>query len=155
MVLRKVFKVLNAVSFVGYVGAVFVFGLTGLLFPQLDLKLLIGFDFGLVGPSYEAMTDILHPYRFLKALNVGFGVFAILFIKEIYTIPRFNYYFLGVILAGALARVLSLVVDGVPNMMLVWFTMLEFFFVLSMFGYSRFTLNDSKEARECCKQARY
>lgn len=59
--------------------------------------------------------DLLSQYRFLRALEFGFGLFAILFRKEIFSDKKFNALFLIIMGSGVLARAVSIVVDGSPS----------------------------------------
>ena len=91
----------------------------------------------------EVMASALNQYRFMKSVEFGFGLFALLFRKEIYTVPKFNRFFLGIVFLGATMRVLSMVVDGRPHKAYIFFAALEFTIGIIILVYSRFTLRHS------------
>ena len=117
-------------------------GVLGLFVPRwepLHFEVYARAIFRLDLPS-EVMASTLNQYRFMKSIEFGFGVFALLFRREIYTIPRFNYYFLGILFLGAFERVLSMVVDGMPDRAYVGFAILETTIGLIILSHSRRTL---------------
>jgi hypothetical protein len=57
-------------------------------------------------------ANLLSQYRFLRALELGFGLFAFTHWRRIYTLRSYNRLFLSVMTAGVAARLLSLALDG-------------------------------------------
>jgi hypothetical protein len=90
--------------------------------------------------SPEVMASALNQYRFMKSEEFAFGVFALIFRKEIYAIPKFNRFFLSIVFLGAFIRALSLFVDGRPNSAYIFFTILETTIGVIILAYSRITL---------------
>ena len=88
-----------------------------------------------------SMASALNQYRFMKSLEFAFGLFGLLFVKEIFSVKKFNYYFLGIMFLGTFERVLSYVVDGTPRPAYIMFIGIEFAFWLIMFLYSRKSLS--------------
>ena len=129
-------KFLAYFFFYTYVGLVLLAGIWGAFFgARLDQELLFNFDISQVNPTTAA--SILTQYRFLRLLEFGFGLFAILFRKEIFSITTFNYLFTGVMFLGAQVRLLSYFADGPPLWVFYFFAAYEFVGVLLIFFYTR------------------
>ena len=62
----------------------------------------------------RAATNLLK-YRFLRAIELGFGLFALRFWREIYRVASYNRRFLATMACGAGARLLGLIADGWPS----------------------------------------
>ena len=60
-------------------------------------------------------TDLLSNYRFLRALELCFGVVALVYWRRIFAERTPNRIFLAAMAAGVGARLLGLAVDGVPG----------------------------------------
>lgn len=73
----------------------------------------------------DVQSTLLNQYRFLKAMELGFGVFSVVLHREIFAVPRFHVLFLVVLFAGAAACLLSRAVDGRPHAAFISFTVLE------------------------------
>ena len=122
--------------FYTYVGLLIVAGLWGAFVgARIDQKMLFDFDIGSVHQTTAA--SILTQYRFLRLIEAGFGFFAVLFVKEIFTLSKFNHLFLAVMFLGVAARVVSYFADGPPNWMFYFFAAYEFAGVLIIFIYTR------------------
>jgi hypothetical protein len=132
-------------SFCAYLAALLVLGVAGVVAPEQELHLLYRLELTDLSPG--ARVVLLHQYRFLKAIVVGFGVFAAVFHKQIFSSAVFNRVFLAILFGGAMARTLSIIIDGRPQWGLVSFTVLEYIFGLLIFAYSRSTLKNPKEER--------
>ena len=141
----KIMKLLSGLSFYSYIAALFVLGLAGVFMPEYELQTLYQLNLKEVNPDSAAVTTFLHQYRFLKVLAVGFGMFAFLFRKEIFTSRTFNYLFLGILFGAATGRVISILIDGRPHWMLISFTVSEFIFGLIILAYSKTTLKRVNE----------
>ncbi|WP_168788288.1 DUF4345 domain-containing protein [Paraburkholderia aromaticivorans] len=70
-------------------------------------------------------ATILSQYRFLKGIELGFGVFCWAFRNEIFLPRTASRVFLGGLCAGVAARVLSCIVDGIPTKAFIAFCVLE------------------------------
>jgi uncharacterized protein DUF4345 len=117
-------------------------GVLGLLVPRwgpLDFEVYARAIFRL-DVSSEVMASTLNQYRFMKSAEFGFGLFAVLFRREIFTIPRFNYFFLGILFLGAFERGLSMLVDGRPHGAYIGFAIAETVIGLVILLHSRRTL---------------
>ncbi len=101
------------ILFFGYVGLLVVAGAWGIVGARIDLPLLLHVRLGELPPDAEA--NLLSQYRFLRAIEFGFGLFAWRFHREVFSEPRFNQLFLLVMAAGVVARLVSLPLDGVPS----------------------------------------
>ena len=77
-------------------------------------------------PEWGPLASMLNQYRFMKRTEFGFGLFVLLFRREIYSVAKFNAFFLRIVFLGASIQTLSLVVDGPPHPAYVMFTGIEF-----------------------------
>lgn len=104
----------------------------------LDHRLL--FDLDVRELPATTAASVLSQYRFLRLIELGFGLFALLFVREIYQQSKFNALFLSVMAAGVLARALSWQVDGPPKPVFGFFLLYELVGVVVLFLYTRRTL---------------
>jgi hypothetical protein len=126
--------------FYTYVGLLIVAGLWGAFVgARIDQKMLFDFDMQTVNKTTAA--SLLTQYRFLRLIEFGFGLFAVLFTKEIFSLPKFNRLFLWVMFLGVLARVVSYFADGPPNWLFYFFAAYELVGVLLIFLYTRHKLH--------------
>ena len=117
-------RFLSYFFFYTYIGLVVLAGLWGaFLFPALDFSILFQLDLNDLN-DYERI-NLLSQYRFLRALELGFGLFALLFTKEIFFDKKFNRLFLCIMGLGILARVASWVMDGNPSYLTKFFLIYE------------------------------
>lgn len=112
-------RVAARVLFYGYVGLLVVAGAWGIVGARADFSSLL--QFPLEGSSPSAEANLVSQYRFLRAMELGFGGFALIFRTQVFTRPAFNRLFLGTMGAGVLARVVSLVADGRPSPIMLVF----------------------------------
>jgi Domain of unknown function (DUF4345) len=131
-------RLLNVLLFFGWVGTLVLVGASGIFIARWELATVFHVDLGAM--SDEARSTLINQYRFLKALEFGFGIFCVLFRREIYKDPRFNRLFLSVVLLGVGARVLSMAVDGWPHWAFIVLTILELLTFVVVALYSRQTL---------------
>lgn len=101
------------VLFYGYVLLLVAAGAWGIVGARLDMRWLLGVDLAGLSPRTEA--DLLSQYRFLRAMELGFGLFALRFRREIFAPGPHNGLFLLGMGAGVLARLWSLGADGRPG----------------------------------------
>jgi hypothetical protein len=147
-------RLANAVAFYGY--ALFLVsagGLAGLFVPEwgpLDFEVYARVVFRLDLPA-EDMASVVNQYRFMKSTEFGFGLFALLFRREIYTSRKVNRFFLGIVFLGAAIRALSLAIDGTPHPAYIFFTGLEATIGLVILAYSRRTLAEAEHSHEVAK----
>lgn len=117
-------RFLSYFFFYTYVGFLIAAGVWGaLLGARIDQQMLFAFDISVTDPGTEA--SLLSQYRFLRLVEAGFGLFAILFTKEIFSEPKFNKLFLFVMFMGAGVRILSYFEDGSPYWIFYFFAIYE------------------------------
>jgi hypothetical protein len=84
--------------------------------------------------------NMLSQYRFLRALELGYGLFAVIFTKEIFTQKKFNALFLLIMFSGVLARIVSLIMEGSPSRLFYFFLFYEMTGVVIIYLYTRKTV---------------
>lgn len=122
------------VLFFGYVATLVFAGAGGALAAPVDLSLTADLE--------DPSASLLAQHRFLRAVELGFGVFSLVYRREIFRRRAFNRGFLAVLAAGVAARLLSLAVDGVPSAAMLSFLAWELVAVPVVFVYTRSTLED-------------
>jgi hypothetical protein len=105
----------SLVFFFAYVATLIAAGAWGIVGARLDLPILLRLHVGVL--PHRAAANLLSQYRFLRALELGFGLFALLYWKLIYSVRSYNRLFLATMGYGVAARLLSLAADGLPS---VW-----------------------------------
>lgn len=139
----RVLKLLNNLLFYGYALFLVTAGsLVGLLAPTwgtVDFEVYATVVFKHPFEP-EVLANALNQYRFMKSLEFGFGVFMLLFRREIYTQHKANRFFLSIVFLGAAVRAFSVLVDGTPHWAYIVFIIFEFSIFLVVFLYSRYTL---------------
>lgn len=129
-------KTLSYFFFYTYIGLILVAGFWGAFIgAKIDQHLLLNFNINALTATTRA--NVLTQYRFLRAIELGFGLFAITFRKEIFTVKKFTTLFLTIMLSGVLARGISLIVDGSPNWIFYFFLIYEATGVVVIYLYSR------------------
>jgi Domain of unknown function (DUF4345) len=93
-----------------YVALLIVAGAWGIVGARVDMWVLLRLRINDL-PDRTA-ANLLSQYRFLRAMELGFGVFAFTHWRRIYTLRSYNRLFLSVMTAGVAARLLSLALDG-------------------------------------------
>ncbi|HEU0317208.1 MAG TPA: DUF4345 family protein [Solirubrobacteraceae bacterium] len=124
--------------FLGYVDTLILAGAWGALFGRLDQPLLLGLDLDELAPRTQA--NVMSQYRFLRAIELGFGLFALIHRDEIHRLRPFNRLFLFTMSAGVGSRLLSLRRDGSPSVAMYVFAGFELVGVPVIFAYTRTTL---------------
>ena len=132
-------KQLSYFFFYSYIGLILLAGFWGAFGnPRLDHLWLFDLDTNTL--PEESRINLLSQYRFLRALELGYGLFAIVFTKEIFTQKKFNTLFLLIMFSGVLARVVSLVVEGSPSMLFYFFLFYEMTGVVIIYLFTRKTV---------------
>jgi len=131
-------RILAAILFYGWSGALLVLGGLGVFTGRWELSTLFHVD--LEGMGREARANLLNQYRFLKAVEFGFGLFCFLFRKEIFQVPLFHRLFVTIVFLGAAARALAIGLEGWPHWIFIVVTILEFATGFAVVLYSRKTL---------------
>jgi len=126
--------------FFTYIGTVVVAGLWGAFInPVWDFATLFHIQINDLN-DYERI-NILSQYRFLRALELGFGIFALVFFKEIFSDTKFNNVFLIIMGLGIMARIVSWLVDGNPGLLTKFFLFYEAIGWVMIFVFSKSSLS--------------
>jgi hypothetical protein len=138
-------KVLSYFFFYTYTGLVIVAGFWGAFInPVFDFYVLFGLDLKSIADAPR--INLVSQYRFLRALEFGFGLFSYFFSNKIFSMRIYNHLFLTGMLSGVLARVLSLIFDGSPSKLFYFFLIYELIGVILIFLYTRNRLNSNAAA---------
>jgi hypothetical protein len=145
---RDLLGYLDAGAYYGYgLFLVLIGGVLGLFVPRwgpLDFEVFARAVFRTL--TGEPLATTLNQYRFMKSMEFGFGIFMLLFRREIYTIPKFNRFFLAILFLGTAERVLSIAVDGRPHGAYIFFVGLETTIGLIILAESRRTLAAARQS---------
>jgi len=125
------------VLFFGYAATLAIAGAWGAVAAALDMSLTLGLD--LVTVPDDAETNLLVQYRFLRAVELGFGVFSLVYWRRIFELWAFSRVFLSIMAAGVAARLLSLAVDGTPSAAMIAFLVWELVALAVILVYTRAT----------------
>ena len=129
-------RLANYFFYYSYIGLVIVAGFWGaFIYPEFDYRLLFNLETNTLTDFQR--INLLSQYRFLRAIEMGFGVFAILYVKSIFSKKEFNRLFIFIMSAGVLARIMSMVMDGIPSWMMLFFLAFELVGVVVIIFYSR------------------
>lgn len=110
--------------FYTYIGLVIVAGAWGAFInPVWDFATL--FQFQINDMDDFERINILSQYRFLRAIELGFGIFSLVFMKEIFSGRKFNSVFLIIMGLGIAARAVSWILDGNPSLLTKFFLFYE------------------------------
>ena len=121
-----------------YVASLVVFGAVCVFTARFDQHFLFSLDTGGLGAATAA--SLLSQYRFSRAVECGFGVFALMFRPAIFEQRPYNRLFLGTMLGGVAARLVSLALDGRPFPVFYGFLIIELVGGVVIFLYTRTTL---------------
>lgn len=130
------------VLFFGYSAMLLGVGLAGIFTADWELARVFRVDITGMPPLDRA--TFVNQYRFLKALELGLGVFCFVYRRRIFAERSFNRFFLFFVLAGAVARVLSLVLDGPAKWPFIAFLALEVATAGAVFVYTRSRLEPAR-----------
>jgi hypothetical protein len=129
-------RLANYFFYYSYVGLVAVAGFWGaFVYPEFDFRLLFKLETETL--SEFQRINLLSQYRFLRAIELGFGLFAILFVKSIFSKKPMNRLFIFIMSAGVLARIISMVAEGVPSGLMLLFLAWELAGVVVISIYSQ------------------
>lgn len=129
-------RLLSRFFFYAYGGLALAAGLWGAFGnPAIDFRILFRLDIHQF-PPYTRI-NLADQYRFLRALEFGIGLYAFLFAREIFSLPKFNMLFLTMMTSGTLARIVSLVHEGRPSFAMCFFMVFELtgIIVISLYSY--------------------
>jgi len=126
----------NYFFYYAYIGLVIVAGFWGAFInPDFDYRLLFSFDTNTLTDFQR--INMISQYRFLRAIELGFGVFSILFVKNIFSERKFNRLFIFIMGAGVLSRITSILMEGSPSGLMYFFLGFELVGVTVIYFYSR------------------
>jgi hypothetical protein len=129
-------KLANYFFYYVYIGTVIIAGFWGAFInPYFDHRLLFHLNAHDL-PNY-ARINMLSQYRFLRAIELGFGIFAVLFVKDIFSDRKFNKLFLFIMASGICARLVSIIAEGSPSGLMFTFLIFELAGVIIIFLYSQ------------------
>lgn len=131
-------KAASLFLFYAYVVTLIVAGAFGALFAPQDLQILVGLDPATLPP--QVALDLMSQTRFLRAIELGFGVFAIVWRRQIFSDPVFNRFFLAAMSGGIVARAIGAVVNGPPRWHMWVFALVELAGVIVIYAYTRKTM---------------
>jgi hypothetical protein len=109
--------------FWGYVLMLVGIGTSGTLIAPWELRTV--FDVPLAGYPDPVQATLLSQYRFLKAIELAFGIFCLAFRHEIFNLTGAHRVFLAGLFAGVAARLGSWLIDGAPKPVFLLFAVLE------------------------------
>lgn len=132
-------KIISYSFFYAYTGIVLLAGFWGAFInPVFDFKLLFNVDIHTLPDPFR--INLLSQYRFLRAIELGFGIFTVSFIKQIFSTQLYNRLFLTIMGFGLLSRIISVFVDGKPNGLFYFFLFYELIAFIFIFIYTRKTI---------------
>ena len=134
-------KVASLLFFHGYVWILILAGALGVFTATADHRLLFHLRVETLTPITAA--SLVSQYRFLRAIECGFGIFAFMFRKEIFHGRRLNHLFLGIMFFGVAARLVSIVQDGQPFAIFYFFLAFELIGGVFIYLYTRRILHTS------------
>ena len=122
--------------FYTYIGAVVLAGFWGAFInPVFDFRFLFGMEISDLPDTHR--INLLSQYRFLRALELGFGIFSLVFKASIFSDYKYNTLFLTIMSSGILARLASIVADGMPNNLTFFFMSYEFIGLIVIYLYTK------------------
>ncbi|WP_373493124.1 DUF4345 family protein [Aquiflexum sp.] len=128
-------KISSYFFFYTYIGLVVLAGFWGaFIYPSLDFELMFGLNLSQL-QDFERI-NLLSQYRFLRALELGFGLFALIFVREVFSDFKFNRLFLTIMGLGILARMFSWIFDGKPSYLTMFFMFYELIGWIVIFTFS-------------------
>lgn len=131
----------SLVFFYAYVALLIVAGAWGIVGARFDMRVLL--QLHLHDVPHRTAANLLSQYRFLRAIELGFGVFALTHRRRIYNVRSYNRLFLSVMAAGVAARFVSLALDGIPSWWMFVFLGWELVGVILIFLATRSGLADA------------
>jgi len=108
---------------IGYTAMLCGVGLAGIFTSRWELTHVFGLDLAAMTPQIRA--TFLNQYRFLKAVELGAGLFCWFMRKPILDGGTIGKVFLALVGGGVVARTLAWMVDGRPSWPFIAFLVLE------------------------------
>jgi len=116
-------RLLARLFFWGYALMLVGVGASGALMAPWELRTV--FDVPLDGFADPVQATLLNQYRFLKAIELAFGIFCLVYRREIFDRTSAHRVFLAGLFAGVAARLGSWLIDGTPKPVFLLFAALE------------------------------
>lgn len=133
-------RILSYFFFYTYTGLVLIAGFWGaFIYPKVDFQYLLRLDIDTL--SQDTRNTLLSQYRFLRAIEFGFGLWAFYFTKRIFTEKPFNRLFLYIMLGGIVARIIGIVVEGIPSYAMLAFMIYELIAIIFIFIYTKMRID--------------
>jgi Domain of unknown function (DUF4345) len=98
-------------------------GVAGIALPRWELSQVFGLD--VENWALPIQATFLNQYRFLKAVELGAGLFCLVLWRPIQQGERVGLVFVALLAAGILARLVAWVSDGQPHPAFIGFMALE------------------------------
>ena len=114
--------------FWGYALMLVGVGASGLFIAPWELRTVFGLPLGTLPDIVEA--TLLNQYRFLKSLELAFGIFCLAWRHEIFRRGRAHTVFVAGVVLGVSARLGSWAINGRPQTTFLIFAALELITVL-------------------------
>ncbi len=119
-----------------YIGVFVIAGAWGAFGgANFDQKMLFQLDTSTM--EHISKASLLSQYRFLRALELFFGIWAFVFTPEIFSVKKFNWLFLLLMGGGVVARIISLFADGKPLPIFYFFLIYEIIGFFCIWFYTK------------------
>lgn len=133
-------KVVSYFFFYTYTGTVTAAGFWGAFInPEYDHMLLFNLDTASL--AERTQIDLLSQYRFLRAIEFGFGCFALTTARQIFHERKFNQLFLFIMASGIMARVAGIIAEGAPDPHMQFFMYYELLGLILIYLHTRRSLH--------------
>ncbi|GAB2889374.1 DUF4345 domain-containing protein [Paralcaligenes sp. KSB-10] len=109
--------------FWGYTLMLLGVGVSGVFIASWELRVV--FSVPMDHMNDAARATLLNQYRFLKSLELGFGIFCIAYRRRIFLRSLAHKVFLAGVFAGVAARMGGWLADGRPSPVFIAFAVLE------------------------------
>jgi hypothetical protein len=110
--------------------------------PQIDFSVL--FHFPVRSLDTYTRVNLLDQYRFLRGIELAFGMFCLAMTREIFSVPKYNLLFLAGMSAGTTARIVSLFAEGRPSAAMCFFLIFELAGIVVISVYSFHAIHHKK-----------
>jgi peptidoglycan/LPS O-acetylase OafA/YrhL len=121
--------------FLGYVAALVLIGASGTLIAEWELRTIFAVPLETMGE--QTRSTLLNQYRFLKAMELAFGLFCLWYRHDIQRPGRARNLFLAGALLGVAARSASVAIDGMPHPVYLGFAAYELLAAVLVWAVSR------------------
>lgn len=119
----KPLAILAAILHLAYSAMLVGVGAAGIVLARWELATVFVLDVTTLGPNGSA--TMLNQYRFLKSVELGAGVYSLMFRRRILAGRRETSAFLALVAGGCIARIVAWIVDGQPSALFIGFLAAE------------------------------